>query len=56
VYIYETRLFNSEKVICKSQKLAFAALCAIGSLFAVFTFRTPEIGIFLDPLTGTYGI
>ena len=56
VYIYETRLFNSEKVICKSQKLAFAALFAIGSLFAVFTFRTPEIGIFLDPLTGTYGI
>ena len=56
VYIYETRLFNSEKVICKSPKLAFAALCAIGVLFAVFTFRTPEIGIFLDPLTGTYGI
>ena len=56
VYIYETRLFNSEKVICKSPKLAFAALCAIGVLFAVFTFRTPELGIFLDPLTGTYGI
>ena len=56
VFIYETRLFNSEKVICRSPKLAFAALCAIGVLFAVFTFRTPEIGIFLDPLTGTYGI
>ena len=56
VYICETRLFNSEKVICRSPKLAFAALCAIGVLFAVFTFRTPEIGIFLDPLTGTYGI
>lgn len=56
VYIYETRLFNSEKVISRSPKLAFAALCAIGVLFAVFTFRTPEIGIFLDPLTETYGI
>ena len=56
VYIYETRLFNSEKVICKSPKLAFVALCAIGVTFAVFTFRTPEISIFLDPLTGTYGI
>ena len=56
VYICETRLFNSEKVICRSPKLAFAALCAIGVLFAVFTFRTPELGIFLDPLTGTYGI
>ena len=56
VYIYEARLFNSEKVICKSPKLAFAALCVIGLLFAVFTFRTPELGIFLDPMTGTYGI
>ena len=55
-YIYETRLFNSRKVKCKSSKLAFAVLCVIALLFAVFTFRTPEIGIFLDPLTGTYGI
>ena len=55
-YIYEARLFNSEKVNCKSSKLAFTVLCVIGVLFAVFTFRTPEIGIFLDPLTGTYGI
>ena len=55
-YIYETRLFNSGKVKCKSSKLAFAVLCVIALLFAVFTFRTPEIGIFLDPLTGRYGI
>ncbi|MBQ2241445.1 MAG: hypothetical protein II319_04835 [Clostridia bacterium] len=55
-YIYETGLFNSGKVNCKSSKLAFAVLCVIALLFAVFTFRTPEIGIFLDPLTGTYGI
>ncbi len=56
VYIYETRLFISEKVSCKSSKLAFAALCVIGLLFAVFTFKTPELGVFLDPLTGSYGI
>jgi hypothetical protein len=55
-YIYETRLFNSAKVRCKTSKLAFSALCVIGLLFVVFTFRTPEIGIFLDPLTGSYGI
>ncbi|MBO5967982.1 MAG: hypothetical protein J6S14_05735 [Clostridia bacterium] len=55
-YIYETRLFNSRKVKCKSSKLAFAVLCVIALLFVVFTFRTPEIGIFLDPITGTYGI
>ena len=55
-YVYEARLFNSEKVKCRSQKLAFAVLCVIALLFVLFTFRTPEIGIFLDPLTGTYGI
>ena len=55
-YIYETRLFNSEKVRCRSPKIAFSLLCIIGLLFAVFTFRTPELGIFLDPITGTYGI
>lgn len=55
-YIYEARLFDSEKMKCKSPKSAFAVLCFIGVLFAVFTFKTPEIGIFLDPISGTYGI
>jgi hypothetical protein len=31
-------------------------LCLIGVLFIVFTFKTPEIGIFKDPIGGTYGI
>ena len=55
-YIYETHLFNSEKSWCKSPGLAFAVLSVIALLFAAFTFATPEIGIFKDPLTGTYGI
>ncbi|MBQ8321455.1 MAG: hypothetical protein IJX92_03725 [Clostridia bacterium] len=55
-YIYEARLFNSEKVICKSSKLALAVICVIALLFIVFTFVTPEIDIFKDPLTDTYGI
>lgn len=55
-YIYELRLFNSDTVRCKSSKLAFFALCVIAILFVVFTFMTPEIGIFKDPLTGTYGV
>ena len=55
-YIYETRLFNAEKVRCRSSKLAIAALCAIALLFVVFTFQTPKIEIFKDPLTNTYGI
>lgn len=55
-YLYETRRFNNETVFCKRPCLAIALLCVIAVLFAVFTFATPEIGIFQDPLTGTYGI
>ena len=55
-YIYETRLFKTNKLICKSKKHAIAVLCAIALLFVAFTFATPEIAIFKDPLTGTYGI
>lgn len=54
-YIYETRFFNAEKVFCRLQKWPFVTLCVIALLFIVFTFATPEIGIFRDPLTGTYG-
>jgi len=55
-YIYETRLFNAEKICYNSSKLAIAVLSVIAICFVVFTFMTPEIGIFKDPLTGTYGI
>ncbi len=55
-YIYETRLFNAEKVRCKSPKLAIGVLAVIAFLFVIFTFAAPEIGIFKDPLMGTYGI
>ena len=55
-YLYETRLFNSETVRCRSQKLAIGVLCTIALLFVLFTFVTPRIGIFRDPITGTYGI
>ncbi|MBQ9163057.1 MAG: hypothetical protein IJX74_07270 [Clostridia bacterium] len=55
-YLYETRQFNNGTTVCRSQKIAFAVLGVIALLFAVFTFATPQIGIFKDPLTGTYGI
>ena len=55
-YIYEARLFKSERVKCRAPWLAFAALALIGLLFVIFTFRTPELGIFLDPITGGYGM
>ena len=55
-YIYEIRLFNLERSRCRSPKLAIAILCIIALLFVVFTFATPEINVFRDPLTDTYGI
>ncbi len=55
-YLYEARLFNLNKLSCKFSRLAIALLCVIALIFVVFTFATPEIAIFKDPLTGTYGI
>ena len=55
-YICETRQFNNETAACKSPKIAVAALCVIAVMFVLFTFVTPKIGIFRDPLTSTYGI
>ena len=56
VYIYETRKFNNDLPTCKDPKIRFLLLCLIAVTFVVFTFKTPEIAIFKDPLTGSYGI
>ena len=55
-YIYETRQFNNKKINCKNPKVSIAILCGVAALFILFTFRTPELNIFRDPLTSTYGI
>ena len=55
-FIYETRLFKAEKFICRSQRAALLTLVAVFFIFVLFTFMTPELNIFKDPLTGTYGI
>ena len=55
-YIYETRLFNEGSLTCARPRIAIFTLCALGALFVIFTFLTPTLGIFCDPLSGTYGI
>ena len=55
-YIYESRLFISEKAVCKAPRVSLFLLSLIAALFIIFTFITPELGIFKDPLTGNYGI
>ena len=56
VYIYEARQFILEKNYCRSQTWALITLCVLALLFILFTFRTPTINLFRDPLTGSYGI
>ena len=55
-YMYEGRRLTSETAICRSPGIAFSILCVLALLFVIFTFATPEISLFRDPLTGTYGI
>ena len=56
VFLFEWRMFKKDGFPCKYPRLAFAAICLIGVLFAVFTFAPPQIPLFQDPITGTYGI
>ena len=55
-YLWETKQFTKENIPCPAPKRAIAILLGIAVLFILFTFVTPQIGIFKDPITGTYGI
>lgn len=54
-YLYETQLFKREGSTCKRAKWAIGVLMGIAVLFVIFTFVTPKIGIFRDPLTQSFG-
>ena len=56
VFFFEWWAFRNDRLPCKPQLLAFSVICLIGVLFVVFTFATPLIPLFQDPLTGTYGV
>ena len=55
-YFYEAKLFKNTNRRYACSGYAFLTLLLLGGLFAFFTFNTPNIGIFRDPLTGGYGI
>ena len=54
-YIYESKRLKLGMTYCDPRR-ALAVLCVIALSFTVFTFNTPEIGIFRDPLNGSFGI
>ena len=56
VFFFEWWAFRNDRLQCKHPRLAVTAICLIGVLFVVFTFATPQIPLFQDPLTDTYGI
>ncbi len=55
-YIYEARQFNKGDTKCKNKYLPFAILCLLFAAFVLFTFFTPYIAVFKDPISGSYGI
>ena len=56
VFLFEWWVFKQNRLPCKYPGLAFVAICLIGMLFVVFTFAPPQIPLFRDPITETYGI
>ena len=55
-YLYETRRFHAQTLRCSSSKIPQIFLGVLALLFILFTFRTPQIGIFRDPIDGCFGI
>lgn len=56
VFVLETQLFKRDSLRCKKPWIPFASICLIGALFVLFTYVTPEIPLFQNPLTGLYGL
>ena len=55
-YLFELKAFKDNRILFSSQTISFYILLFIAFLFIFFTFITPKINIFKDPVTGKYGI
>lgn len=55
-FAYETRQFNSHTTPCRYEKHAFMLIGVIAVMFVLFTFVTPPIPLFQDPIDGRFGI
>ncbi len=55
VYYLEAKLLQRGVSCSVSPKTAVAMLCLLCVIFTVLTFVPPEIPLFQDPITGTYG-
>jgi len=50
------RILIREQLSPRLHKAALAGLISLGVIYAVFTFYPPHLPIFMDSVTGTYGI
>ena len=57
-YCVSYKIIENETLLSNPflQIISIAALIAICAAYFIFTFSPPEIGIFKDPVTGSYGI
>ncbi|MBE6639467.1 MAG: hypothetical protein E7616_08495 [Ruminococcaceae bacterium] len=56
VYIFETKLYKNNTSSHRLSVPTFCLLVIISLLFVQFTFLTPQIPLFRDPISGTYGL
>ena len=55
VFLLETRILQKDGQCILRPEIAIIALCMVALVFTVFTFLTPKLPLFEDPVTGTYG-
>ena len=55
VFLFERWAFKNGQLYCRHPRLAFAVICLLGAVFTAFTFSPPQIPLFQDPLSGSYG-
>ena len=55
-FLVEVWLLRREKPLRCSPRISLVLIFLLAALFVFFTFRTPQLAVFLDPITGTYGI
>lgn len=55
-YTMETKLFQNSEFGCNYSILPLLLLCVLALTFVILTYIPPEIPLFADPRTGTYGV
>ena len=55
IFYIETKLFLANRSVCRSFLPARAILLLLAATFVVLTFVSPQLPIFKDPQSGTYG-